>query len=52
MSSSTGAAPPQLQLHWASSLDALLADLPAGWLQRQAHAYEQSQPHAHARPAL
>ena len=52
MSSSPGAAPLQLQLHWASSLDALLADLPDGWLKTQAHAYEQSQPHTHARPAL
>ena len=36
MSSSAGAAPLQLQLHWASSLDALLADLPDGWLKTQA----------------
>ena len=36
MSSSTGAVPSQLQLNWASSLDALLADLPDGWLKTQA----------------
>ena len=36
MSNPAGAAPLQLQLHWASSLDALLADLPDGWLKRQA----------------
>ncbi len=35
-SNPTGAVPSQLQLHWASSLDALLADLPAGWLKTQA----------------